>query len=55
MIGQVYNLRFMRWKIVAIFARKNGNWARLKCLDKRGLRWDVPVSFLELMKNRKVS
>lgn len=55
MIGDVYRLRSMRWQVASIFQRNEDQWAKLKCLDKRKKAWEVPVVFLEVKSDRRVS
>lgn len=55
MIGHVYELRFMRWRVTEVFQDKKEEWARLQCLDKHMEPWDVPQTFLIMMIERRVS
>lgn len=56
MKGQEYELRFMRWKVSKTFWRDGQRWALLRCINKRNQPpWEVTVTFLELVRDRKVS
>lgn len=55
MIGDIYELRFMRWKVSKTFWRNGEQWVALKCLDKRKRAWEMPITFLQMMDKRKVS
>lgn len=56
MRGQVYELRFIRWKVSKTFRRGGEEWALLKGKSNRKLLlWEVPFSFLEIVSHRRVS
>lgn len=55
MIGDVYDLRFMRWKVSSVFDDNGKACARLHCLDQKMNPWVVPLPFLEVVVDRKVS
>ncbi|QRG68570.1 hypothetical protein [Brevibacillus choshinensis] len=56
MKDEIYELRFMRWKVSKTFLRDGQYWALLKCVSKRKQPpWEVPLSFLEMVQNRKIS
>lgn len=56
MVGKIYELRSLRWKVTKTFWRNGEEFAVLKCVNKRKKQpWEVPIIFLIMMDHRKVS
>lgn len=58
MKGQVYELRSMHWRVSKTFWRNGEQWALLKCVTRSRNApppWEIPITFLEVVRNRRVS